>query len=99
MTASSDHPDRLVQELQRCEADLQNWLQQSTINALWFAVNPADALRAAGLGIPEEIADRNARDAQNQCTKNQCSRRPAHRTPQHSESAEEAAFHTPTSFA
>jgi hypothetical protein len=55
MTASSDEPDRLVQELQRCETDLQKWLQQSTVNSLWFAVDPVDAMRAAGLGIPEEL--------------------------------------------
>lgn len=55
MTASNDEPDRLVQELQRCETDLQKWLQQSTVNSLWFAVDPVDAMRAAGLGIPEEL--------------------------------------------
>lgn len=47
-------PDRLIQELRQCEPQLQAWLQCSAVNALWFLVDPVDALRSANLGLSEE---------------------------------------------
>ncbi len=46
--------DRLIRELRQCEVQLQAWLERSAVNALWFLVDPVDALRAANVGLPEE---------------------------------------------
>lgn len=53
-TPLSPESDRLIQELRRCEVQLQDWLAGSAVNALWFLVDPVDALRAANLGLTEE---------------------------------------------
>lgn len=54
LTPSSPGRDLLIEELQRCEAALQAWLESSSVNALWFLADPMDALRAANLGLKEE---------------------------------------------
>jgi len=51
----SPESDMLIRELQKHEVQLQTWLQSSAVNALWFLVDPVDALRAANLGLPEEL--------------------------------------------
>lgn len=55
LTPSSPSSDRLIQELKKCEPQLQTWLEASAVNALWFLVDPVDALRAANLGLPEDL--------------------------------------------
>ncbi|HEX7286154.1 MAG TPA: hypothetical protein VF532_08220 [Candidatus Angelobacter sp.] len=47
-------PDQLIQELRQYELELQAWLQSSAVNALWFLVDPVDALRTANVGLSEE---------------------------------------------
>ena len=54
LTPSSPGRDLLIEELQKCEAALQAWLESSSVNALWFLADPIDALRAANLGLKEE---------------------------------------------
>lgn len=54
MNPTPSSPDRLIQELRQHEAELQVWLQSSDVNALWFLVDPVDALRTAKLGLSEE---------------------------------------------
>lgn len=44
----------LIEDLKRCEARLQTWLECSAVNALWFMIDPADAIRAANIGLSEE---------------------------------------------
>ena len=48
-------PDPLLQELSRCEGRLSSWLSCSQANAQLFAADPVAALRAAGLGMDENI--------------------------------------------
>jgi hypothetical protein len=45
----------LMGKLARCEHALQQWLQRSEANARWFGRDPIAALRAANLGIEEEV--------------------------------------------
>ncbi|HET7873499.1 MAG TPA: hypothetical protein VFL42_13355 [Terriglobales bacterium] len=54
MNTAPSPPDRLIQELRQCEPQLQSWLQSSAVNALWFLVDPVDALRSAKIGVSEE---------------------------------------------
>ena len=54
MNSTPTSPDRLIQELRQHEGELQAWLQSSAVNALWFLVDPVDALRTANLGLSEE---------------------------------------------
>jgi hypothetical protein len=54
MNTAPSPPDRLIQELRQCEPQLQSWLQSSAVNALWFLVDPVDALRTANVGMSEE---------------------------------------------
>lgn len=44
-----------MQELERCEAGLNVWLGQSAANAHWLVRDPVGALRAANLGMDEQI--------------------------------------------
>ena len=44
----------LIEDLKRCEARLQTWLECSAVNALWFMIDPADAIRAANIGLSQE---------------------------------------------
>jgi hypothetical protein len=54
MKPTPTSPDQLIQELRQHETELQAWLQSSAVNALWFLVDPVDALRTANLGLSEE---------------------------------------------
>lgn len=45
----------LMGKLARREHALQQWLQRSDANARWFRRDPIAALRAANLGIEEEV--------------------------------------------
>lgn len=54
LTPWSPQPDRLIEELKGCEVQLQAWLESSSVNALWFLVDPIGALRTANLGLKEE---------------------------------------------
>jgi hypothetical protein len=45
----------LMGKLARCEHALQQWLQRSEANTHWFRRDPIAALRAANLGIEEEV--------------------------------------------
>jgi hypothetical protein len=54
MNTTRSDSDQLIQELRQCEPQLQSWLQSSAVNALWFLVDPVDALRSAKLGLSEE---------------------------------------------
>ncbi|HEX7289119.1 MAG TPA: hypothetical protein VF532_23245 [Candidatus Angelobacter sp.] len=45
----------LMSKLARREHALQQWLQRSEANARWFRRDPIAALRAANLGIEEEV--------------------------------------------
>jgi hypothetical protein len=47
--------DRMMQELQRCEAGLHAWLGESAANADWLVRDPVGALRAANLGMDEQV--------------------------------------------
>jgi flagellar motor switch/type III secretory pathway protein FliN len=47
--------DQLLLELARCEHQLKLWLSRSAANAERFATDPVSAMRAAELGLPEDI--------------------------------------------
>jgi hypothetical protein len=55
LTPSTQGNDRLVEALQSCEPQLRTWLDSSSVNSLWFLTDPIGALRAANLGIKEEL--------------------------------------------
>lgn len=52
---SQTKPDRLLQQLQESEAQLQRWIESSSGNARWFRKDPIAAMRAAGLEIDDDI--------------------------------------------
>ncbi len=52
---SAHKGDRLLEELNRHEAQLNSWLNSAPANAFLFVENPASALRAANLGIAESV--------------------------------------------
>jgi hypothetical protein len=54
MNPTPKDSDRLILELRQYEPQLQSWLQSSAVNALWFLVDPVDALRSAKLGLSED---------------------------------------------
>jgi hypothetical protein len=47
--------DRLLNELERVEARLQEWIQESPQNSQLFLSDPLAAMKAAGLDIDDEI--------------------------------------------
>jgi hypothetical protein len=47
--------DQLLLELARCEDQLKVWLSSSAENAECFAKDPVRAMRAAHLGLPEDL--------------------------------------------
>jgi len=49
------HADPILRALQDCEARLHHWIQGSPKNASLFQQNPAQALRAAGLNLDEDL--------------------------------------------
>jgi hypothetical protein len=52
---SAHQNDSLLAALNRHEQELNRWLNSSPHNAIFFVEDPAGALRAAKLGISEEI--------------------------------------------
>ena len=50
-----DQVDRLLLELARKQLELDLWLKSSETHARWFRKDPVGAIRAADLGIPEEV--------------------------------------------
>lgn len=52
---SAHEGDQLLQELNRHEAQLNEWLNRSPENAILFIEDPVTALRAANLGIAESV--------------------------------------------
>ena len=47
--------DFLLSELTRKESELDQWIRTSEANATWFRKDPVGAMRAANLGIDENI--------------------------------------------
>jgi hypothetical protein len=50
-----DGTDPLLDQLDKVERQLQQWLAKSTKNAAWFRRDPLAAMRAAGLNMEDEI--------------------------------------------
>jgi hypothetical protein len=53
--AVAQKPDRLIKELGRVEAHLQQWIGKSAANARLFSQDPIRAMRSAGLDIDDEL--------------------------------------------
>ena len=51
----SGKPDRLLEQLNKVENQLQEWTSKSAKNARWFRRDPLGAMRAAGLDIEDDI--------------------------------------------
>jgi hypothetical protein len=49
--------DRLLLELASCEAKLNAWIRSSAVNAELFSKDPVAAMRAANLGLPEDVLE------------------------------------------
>ena len=47
--------DELLLQLARCEDQLKLWINSSAANAERFAEDPVSAMRAAQLGVPENL--------------------------------------------
>jgi hypothetical protein len=54
---STDRNDRLLEELNRHEQQLNIWLDSAPANAILFLEDPVAALRAANLGISENMLE------------------------------------------
>ena len=50
-----DGSDRLLDQLDKVERQLQQWTGKSPENADWFRRDPLAAMRAAGLDIEDDI--------------------------------------------
>ena len=48
-------PDRLLNQLNKVEEDLQKWIGDSKKNADLFRRDPLGAMRAAGLNLEDDI--------------------------------------------
>ena len=48
-------PDRLLDQLDKVERQLQDWIAVSPKNEEWFRRDPLGAMRAAGLNIEDDI--------------------------------------------
>lgn len=48
-------PDRLLDQLDKVERQLQKWIGASQENAEWFRRDPLAAMRAAGLNMEDDI--------------------------------------------
>jgi hypothetical protein len=53
--SSVPNSDRMLQELDRHESRLNTWLNSSPANVILFVEDPVAALRAANLGISENV--------------------------------------------
>ena len=51
----SAEPDRLLNQLNKVEQDLQKWIGHSKKNAELFRRDPLGAMRAAGLNLEDDI--------------------------------------------
>lgn len=49
--------DVLLLELANCEGKLNAWIRASAVNAELFAKDPVSAMRAANLGIQEDVLE------------------------------------------
>jgi hypothetical protein len=47
--------DRLLEQLDKVERQLQQWMAVSSKNADWFRRDPLGAMQAAGLDIEDDI--------------------------------------------
>jgi len=47
--------DRLLEQLDKVERQLQQWIASSKKNAAWFRRDPLEAMRAAGLDVEDDI--------------------------------------------
>ena len=47
--------DSLLRALFEYEEKLREWIQRSSHNAMWFAKDPIGAIRAANLGMDEDL--------------------------------------------
>jgi hypothetical protein len=54
---SADANDSLLEELNSREQQLNAWLDSAPANAMLFLEDPVAALRAANLGIPENMLE------------------------------------------
>jgi hypothetical protein len=52
---ASSGPDRLLDELDKVERQLKQWISKSKRNADWFRRDPLGAMRAAGLNMEDDI--------------------------------------------
>jgi hypothetical protein len=48
-------PDRLLDQLDKVERQLQQWIASSPKNAEWFRRDPLTAMRAAGINLEDDI--------------------------------------------
>jgi len=48
-------PDRLLDQLDKVERELKEWIGRSSKNADWFRRDPLGAMRAAGLDLEDDI--------------------------------------------
>ena len=48
-------PDRLLDQLDKVERELKEWIGRSSSNADWFRRDPLSAMRAAGLDLEDDI--------------------------------------------
>ena len=48
-------PDRLLDQLDKVERELKEWIGLSSKNADWFRRDPLGAMRAAGLDLEDDI--------------------------------------------
>jgi hypothetical protein len=51
----ADGRDRLLDQLDKVERQLQQWIAGSQKNAEWFRRDPLEAMRAAGLDMEDDI--------------------------------------------
>jgi len=51
----ADGHDRLLDQLDKVERQLQQWIASSRKNAEWFRRDPLEAMRAAGLDLEDDI--------------------------------------------
>jgi hypothetical protein len=47
--------NRLLEQLDKVERQLQQWIASSKKNAAWFRRDPLEAMRAAGLDVEDDI--------------------------------------------
>lgn len=53
--STRQQPDRLLNELDRCERQLKQWIKSSSRNAQYYRRDPLGAMHAAGLDIDDDL--------------------------------------------